>query len=175
MKQILSVVALSLCLATPQRSHALIVGAAAGPAPLVIYSCAIAGGITMAGGSLLATFAPGRSGARQVGRLLAFSGLALFAAGILLLDSETQSAQFLSLSDESARSLGLSRSEHAAYESELPEINALFQEVTEGVPADEATSARGIERARQLWEALLPHLSSDTQYAVRKIFAAQRI
>lgn len=56
-----------------------------------------------------------------------YGSLAVTALGLLILDNDSQSASLTAVSDEQAWDLDLSPEEHAAFNSELPLVNAYLQ------------------------------------------------
>ncbi len=60
-------------------------------------------------------------------------GVAIAAAGVFLLDEQTQSMSFVPLTDASAEKLLLTRDERQAYDAELIEVNTVVQSLASDV------------------------------------------
>lgn len=171
---------------TPRRAEAgwgLIFAAVTGPGvgvinvgSLIFFSGSVGGMLTALH---LSKKAENGSAAKRVALYLV-AGIAAVGA-LYLLDGESgmgeSSANFAPMSETAASKLGLTQSEQGAFNSELPLINAVKEEVllrTErefyGVAASSLDAGLVANAVRMHWLDLAPHaLSAEAILAVEKI------
>lgn len=94
---------------------------------------------------------------------LAFLSLVV---GGLVLDEQTSALSFSSLSNEQSIDLGLTTEEMNMYNTELDEVNAVFEEVIINLEADSK-----IEEARLLWNEYKDFLSPKTFKVMQTIIS----
>lgn len=158
MKNIFRTISLCLLMMTIPvvKSHA-IVGVATGNAPLALA------GLAAPGVGYVGVFI-----GDEIGLCHEFACLNIFAigilAGIVMLDSETSTVTFSELAPDQAVELGVSNHDLNIYNSEVTEVNALFEEVTHELNANST-----IEEARAIWDEYSEYLSPST-YKVIKSF-----
>ncbi len=175
---VITLISASLLSLTPKRSQAF-VGAAAGSVPLVL----VAAGIELAGGGgmLLGLLNPLNwslpnwlNGSDEIIDTLGMvAGCTAEFAGFVLLDSNQQvSPQFTALTDTSAKNLGVTAEEMASYNSELPQVNAIFQSIVSDTEKQApASSAKDlVSFANGEWTTFgQAALSAATESALAKI------
>jgi hypothetical protein len=130
-------------------------------------STALLGAAMMGGGLVLGTailhdepfINSGPNGSNAPAFVIAILCAAAMPIGLIVLDDHSLS--YAHLPARQARSIGLSGSEWRAYESELPEIGAISQQV--------ASELKDTESAKSLWIEYGNELSKDALSAVQKI------
>lgn len=131
------------------KSHA-IVGVATGNAPMALAGLA----------SPVVGYAGVFVGA-ETGICHEFECLTIFALGIIggliLLDEEGAEVSFEKISLEQASKLKLSQKEITIYNSEIDEINAVFEEVSNELAEDST-----IDDARNIWQEYKEYLSPES-------------
>ena len=163
--------------AMPRRAHALFSAASYGQlTSVLLFSGACAG--AAAGGISLVVRA-WRSSGIEAFSLYVMGALSIFGAAILLDGHAQASGEFLPLDEERAGAIGLTTTEWAAYENELPLINALREETLletqKAYPNPEQVSDQALlDHVRDEWKNLTEGvLSVESFKAVEKISAAQ--
>lgn len=165
---------------TPQ-AHAAI-SLLAMPLGIGFVFLAAGAGTTYAGVQVAKTFRDAQKEGRPVKAFfLQVAGIFMMASGMIMLDGEdaTQGRmEFGTLSDEKAREIGLSTEEHAAFERERAEINALREEtVVRGLKSAEKNPEMSpealVESVSRDWKELSTGvLSKESLSAVQKLSAA---
>lgn len=100
---------------------------------------------------------------------LLISGGVLAVGGIVLLpDNNPGTLEFVSLNKKQARTMGLSEEERTSYNADLPEINAVMQDLASEMRAKEQYSSK---YARKLWDERKEAFNPMTRAAVNKVSA----
>lgn len=84
--------------------------------------------------------------------------------GAILLDNETGKFEFKKLDLDNAKSLGLNAREMEIYNSEIEEVNLVFEEVSSQL-SNEST----IEESEALWSEYQDYLSSESFEVMKKL------
>jgi len=157
MKKLIIALLTITILALPSNKTHAIVGVATGNAPMPLAG--------------LASPALGYAGVfvgAELGLCHEFACLNIFGLGIIgglvLLDEEQASVSFEAIDESSAKEMGITKREIRIYNSELDEINAVFQEVS-----NELDESSTIENSRQLWQDYSEYLSPETYKVMTKL------
>lgn len=100
------------------------------------------------------------------GRRSIFSYLSL--AGLIMLDSDTNSVQFTALDVTKAIELNVSESEIMVYNSELEEVNLVFSEIVSALDKNST-----LEDSRELWNEASNFIAPET-FKVLKAIASHK-
>jgi len=162
----IKLLALSLCLTlgTVQKSNAAV------SAVMAIGGAPAAGAVAMTGlrfiggGFVLSALAAIEScgGGACLGAL-AYGGI----IGLVLLDEGTDSFTFNELKESGAKKLKISEDEMEIYNSEIDEINLIFEEVTANLNIDSS-----IEESKQAWSEVKEFVSPES-FKVMQVLASQ--
>jgi hypothetical protein len=187
-KSIATTLAMTMAVSTaffaPKRSEAII-GLATGIAPLAIAGVVVA----VVGVPLGIGFGVGRhvGGPRRGpgryphpgrghGRVLhgVFTGIALTAIGIVLLEDGSESIQFQPLNLQQSDEFGLTPAERAAFNSSTEELNAMAEDA--GLTVQKNISSgeeEAIKASAELWKANLEREAPELRSALAKIMKAK--
>ena len=171
---------ISTSMPAPQ-AHAAI-GLLAMPLGIGFVFLAAGAGTTYAGSQVAKSFREAEKQGKPVKALfLEIATLFTLASGMIMLDGEDAAQahmEFGSLSSEKAQQIGLSAEEHAAFERERAEINALREEtIVRSLKTAEKnpdmTTEQLVEATSRDWKEMTSGvLSKESLSAVQKISAA---
>lgn len=97
---------------------------------------------------------------------LYFAGALVGFLGIVILDEKNPAVSFAAIDEASAAALGMTQAEQNAYNSEIEELNAVYQSVAAGLMTDENQSA---EKAQALWNDYKDYVSADAFSGMAKV------
>jgi hypothetical protein len=174
---VLSIVVLSTTAVAPKRAHAALAIGFGGPSPAGIAVCAamIGGGLAIGVGGSIAG-AQIHSTAPKVIVIVAsvLLGLATSLFGLLILDTPNAiDLHYVHLTEDMRSQLGVTPAQAMAFDQDLPEINAIADQITHDLIArkvkalDDATLAFVAGE----WQSYGDGLSADSMTVVQKIAA----
>jgi len=134
-------------------------------AVMAIFGSPAAGGVALAALGSVGVGYLGTVTARSCDGGTCLAAFALgAAAGIILLDEEGGNVKFEAIEDFEAKALGLTQKEAGIYNSEVEEVNMLFQEVKSNL-----TGESSIKDAKAVWEDYKELVSEETFKAMKVI------
>ena len=92
------------------------------------------------------------------------TGFMLVLMGLVIMDEETQTLKFNTLSDKLAQDKGVNLEDAAIYNSEIEEVNIIFNEVTSQLTKDST-----VEDSKKLWSEHQDMLSVETIKVLKTI------
>lgn len=147
-------IATSLTYSRPSQAA---VGALIGTAPVMIA------GLVVAGGGLVLTNVRGDHWSDSLAN--AFFGLIAMGAGLVILDGEN-SVVFDAVTAKEAKKIGLTKSEFLSFNSEIDQVNAVMNMVSEEVSQINNATAK---ESAEVWDNAREHLSAETFSAMVKV------
>ncbi len=115
-------------------------------------------GLATAGGGL----AYAKMNSDDMGR--AFFGVVMFYTGLILLDEDSGEVSFDKISSDESRHLTASADKIAIYNSEIDEVNTIFEEVVSGLNKNSTAND-----AKALWDDMSEFISPETYEVMQEI------